>query len=323
VRFAEPGFAGQQMGGVSARDNLGRRKMRAAAIFGPGASPKHLRPFQDASKATWLDQPPGEASEADAILVLGGDGTVHRHLGELVRLRLPVLIVPCGSGNDFARALGLRRMRDAVAAWRAFAAGRGKVKAIDLGTIRPLSADSQTAAGEAPAPQIHYFCTVAGIGLSSEIAGRANRLPRWMLAQGGYALCLPPTLLRFKPFAVKISAAETVATANSRSPIFVAAFANAPAYGGGMSIAPRARLDDGRLDLCIVGRMHKLKLLALFPTVYFGKHLGIRGVEYFQIRRARLETERPLDIYADGEYVCSTPVEVGVASGALRVILPG
>ena len=68
--------------------------------------------------------------------------------------------------------------------------------------------------------------------------------------------------------------------------------------------------------------MDKLKLFCLFPTVYFGGHLKIPQVEYFQAQRLRLETEGPQDVYADGEYVCRTPIEVSVARGALRVVVP-
>jgi diacylglycerol kinase family enzyme len=102
----------------------------------------------------------------------------------------------------------------------------------------------------------------------------------------------------------------------------VAAFANALAYGGGMKIAPRAQLDDGNLDVCVINHMNKFKLFCLFPTIYFGRHLSIPQVDYFQTERLRLETEEPLDVYADGEYVCQTPIEVGVVRGALRVIVP-
>src|SRR5205823_6598552 len=97
---------------------------------------------------------------------------------------------------------------------------------------------------------------------------------------------------------------------------------NTPAYGGGMKIAPQAKLDDGILDICIVRSMDKFKLFCLFPTVYFGRHLGFEEVEYMQSAMARLETELPLDVYADGEYVCQTPVEFHVAQNALRVIVP-
>ena len=85
--------------------------MRAAVIFGLGASPADLKPFQTGSRAEWLQGMPASSGDADAILIFGGDGTMHRHLPALVRLQISVLIVPAGSGNDFARALNLRSMR--------------------------------------------------------------------------------------------------------------------------------------------------------------------------------------------------------------------
>src|ERR1700689_512163 len=85
--------------------------MRAAAIFGLGTSPADLKPFQDRSPTEWQYGLPASSSDADAVLIFGGDGTIHRHLAALVRLQLPVLVVPAGSGNDFARALKLRSVR--------------------------------------------------------------------------------------------------------------------------------------------------------------------------------------------------------------------
>ncbi len=107
----------------------------------------------------------------------------------------------------------------------------------------------------------------------------------------------------------------------SDQPTILAAFANTPTYGGGMKIAPHAKLDDGLLDVCVIGGMDAFKLFCLFPTVYSGGHLQIREVEYFQANRLRVETERPLDVYADGEYVCRVPVEITAQHGALRVIV--
>jgi diacylglycerol kinase family enzyme len=90
-----------------------------------------------------------------------------------------------------------------------------------------------------------------------------------------------------------------------------------------MKIAPGAKLDDGKLDICVVRAMHKFKLFCLFPTVYLGKHLSFNEVEYGQTTGASLETDHPIDVYADGEYVCQTPIELSVARNALRVIVPG
>jgi diacylglycerol kinase family enzyme len=106
----------------------------------------------------------------------------------------------------------------------------------------------------------------------------------------------------------------------SSQPTLLAAFANTPVYGGGMKIAPEAKMDDGVLDVCIVGGVDPFKLFCMFPTVYAGRHLSIREVEYFKASRVRVETEHPLDVYADGEYVCRTPVEVAVRPAALKVV---
>ena len=86
-----------------------------------------------------------------------------------------------------------------------------------------------------------------------------------------------------------------------------------------MKIAPQAKMDDGQLDVCMIGGVDPFKLFCMFPTVYSGRHLNIREVEYFQAGRVRVETEHPLDVYADGEYVCRTPVEVA-ARAALKVM---
>ena len=94
------------------------------------------------------------------------------------------------------------------------------------------------------------------------------------------------------------------------------------AYFWSQSNDLRAQMDDGLLDVCVIGGVNPFKLFCMFPTVYFGKHLNIREVEYFHVARGTIETEHPLDVYADGEYVCRTPVEVGIRPAALRVIVP-
>jgi diacylglycerol kinase (ATP) len=292
--------------------------MRAAAIFGLGCSAKNLEPFQIDETIEWRIGMPA-ADQADIILLFGGDGTIHRHLSQLVKLGRPVLIVPEGSGNDFARALGLRRVRDALAAWRRFCAHHANVRTIDLGVITPL------VAGGAPAPhEAHYFGSVAGVGLDGEVARRANNLPRWLRGHGGYALSLAPTIFHFAPLPMKIFTPDGAGGWASRrdQPTILAAFANTSTYGGGMRIAPRAQMDDGQLDVCVVGGIDPFKLFCMFPTIYFGRHLTIREVDYFQAAQLRVETESPLDVYADGEYVCRTPVEVSVAPGALKVLAP-
>ncbi len=287
--------------------------MRAAAIFGLGTSPAELKPFQAATPTRWLQGLPTSSGDADAILIFGGDGTIHRHLPALVRLQLPVLIVPAGSGNDFARALKLRSMRDSLRLWRDFESGKIQAQAIDLGVIVPSASPERT----------HYFCCVAGCGLDSAAARRANRMPRWLRGHGGYALALLPLLLKLPAYSMRLTQISGEDRAEAEKLSLLAAFANTPFYGDGMRIAPEADLADGKLDVCRISTLNPFKLFFTFPTVYFGRHLLLPEVEYSRAERIHLRTETPLEIYADGEFVCETPAEISVAAGALRVIHPG
>jgi diacylglycerol kinase (ATP) len=298
--------------------------MRAAAILGLGSSPRDLQPFQKNSQAEWIIGLPASSSHADVVLIFGGDGTIHRHLAALVDLKLPVLVVPCGSGNDFARALKLRNVKDSLAAWKKFSAGADNVRAIDLGRITPLAPDAATGDLNPDARNSRYFCCAGGAGLDGEIARRANRLPRWLRGHGGYVLSLLPAVAKYAPVVTRILLPSKEEAGRwelqSDARMFVAVFANAPDYGGGMKIAPRASLDDGLLDICTVSDLDKFRLFCLFPTVYFGRHLQVPEVGYFQTPGIRIETGTPLAVYADGEHVCQTPIEVSAVPRALRII---
>ena len=342
--------------------------LRASAIFGLGSSTEDLKPFQNDPHTTWLIGGPSNSNEADVVLIFGGDGTIHRHLPHLVKLQLPVLVVPRGSGNDFARALNLRSVHDSLTAWRRFLSGKNNVRMIDLGVIAPRlpqglkpeytrlygtaeavpfpTVSSPTVSSPTvfsptvfspsvvPSPNSRnwkpetrnstYFCCIGGIGLDGDIARRANGLPRWLRGHGGYILSTVPALFQFAAVPIRIllpQKDQSAAIVRSEKATILATFANTPTFGGGMQIAPRAQLNDGLLDICVVADLNKLKLFCLFPTVYLGRHLNVPEVEYFQSQSLRLETGKPMDVYADGEYVCQTPIEVTVAPRALPVIV--
>jgi len=287
--------------------------VRAVAILGPDVSPEYLALFSGPA-CQIIGHKRGEpVPVADAAIILGGDGTIHHYLRELSELKIPALIVPRGSGNDFARALGLRTEADAVAAWKRFLE-TGNSRGIDLGMIAPLGEPSS-------APRL--FCNVAGAGLDSDANRRANAMPRWLRGRGGYVLgalaaIRKSTVRRFVIEARQVAFPDRCID----EPGLMVAFANGPTYGGGLRIAPAADLADGQLDVCFVRQVGRARLLWLLRRVFSGKHVKLPEVEYFKASSVKLETEVPLDVYADGEFVCRTPVEVGVVSKALRVIAP-
>jgi len=293
--------------------------MRAAAILGPGNLAKSVARFQRDTGAQWTSL----IEQADAVVLFGGDGTVRRHLSTLVDIGVPLLVVPCGGGNDFARALRLRKHRDSIAAWKGFVTGQENVRSIDLGVIC-ASAPGPVLAGQEtllPAQEIRqYFCCAASVGLDCDIARRANRLPRWIRRSGGYGLCAPSEFFRFSPFAAKLTL-HGPAVNGFRATTLIAV-ANAPAYGGGFRIAPKAKLDDGLLDVCAVKGMGLFRLFCLFPNARFGSHINFDEVEYSQTKALRIDTKAPRDVYADGDFICRTPVEFRVAPKALKVLVP-
>jgi len=290
--------------------------MRVSVIFGPGSGEKDLRPFNKVRDVSWQSGVPTIREDVDAIVLLGGDGTIHRYLPQLVKLQLPVQVVPRGSGNDFARALELRTPKNSLTAWQKFVSGAGNVRSIDIGIIKAVGPNGTLSE--------HFFATVAGVGIDGEVARRANHLPRWLRGNGGYLFTLLPTIFQFAPFPMKITfdGKTGLSSESGYRPTILAAFANVPAYGGGMEIAPEAQLNDGQLDVCVIRDIDKFKLFCVFPTVYFGRHLGLTEVEYSRAQHVRVETEHPLDVYADGEYVCRTPIEISLRQKALRVVAP-
>src|SRR5258708_4339615 len=109
-------------------------EMKALMLFGPTASPRAADPFH-AEGAELTSGTEHDIPKREAVLICGGDGTTHRYLPELPAHRPPVLVVPAGSGNDFARSLGFRNETAALHAWRQYCAGRNNVREIDLGSI--------------------------------------------------------------------------------------------------------------------------------------------------------------------------------------------
>src|SRR6185369_12651106 len=193
------------------------------AIFGAASNEKELQAFRVEERISWQS----DLTAAEAVLIFGGDGTVHRYLSQLVNLQTPLLVVPRGSGNDFARALGIYRRQDALAAWRRFVDCRDNIRALDLGSI------ASTDKTGSPIRSETYFCTIAGVGLDGEVLRRVNRLPRWFRGNGGYALTLLPVLFRFAALPMRISqaGATNYQKENGFNPTFLAAFANTPVYG--------------------------------------------------------------------------------------------
>lgn len=169
-----------------------------------------------------------------------------------------------------------------------------------------------------------FFGCIAGTGLDAAVNRRTLKQPQWLRAHGGYVVALLQVLGGFRPPHITLSV-EVDGRWETRvdQPGFLIAAGNGPQYGHGMRLTHEARMDDGLLDICFVRTLSKPRLLRLFRVVYRGGHIGMKEVEYFRAARVRIQTEPVTEVFADGEYICQSPVEIGVRRNALRVIVGG
>jgi YegS/Rv2252/BmrU family lipid kinase len=240
----------------------------------------------------------GAAARAGEVVVtLGGDGLVGCAAGALRGVPGSLLgVLPGGRGNDIARALGIPREPRAACA----VVATGAARVLDLG-----DAGGRT------------FVGIASLGLDSDANRIANAAPS-RLGRFVYVYAALRALAAWQParFDLRVDGEPL------RFSGYSVAAANAPAYGGGMLLAPAARLDDGCFDVVLIGRMTKRRFLAALPKVFRGTHVGEPGVRVLRARELHVAADRPFVVYADGDPIASTPVTIRVEPGALQVLVP-
>jgi diacylglycerol kinase (ATP) len=248
------------------------------------------------------DEPAGLAKEAAArghdLLAVGGDGLVSVVAAVAADEQRRLAVVPSGSGNDFARELGhdAKRPLDAL---RALVDGDDR--RVDLGRVNG-----------------RWFTTVTATGFDAEANRWANTVTR-LSGTPLYVAAVARTLVRYRPrrFAVAVDEREVELDA------WLVATGNGPAYGGGMRVAPDARLDDGLLHVTVVGPVSRLGFVRTFPRVFRGTHTRHPLVQTFRGTRVRVASlDGEMDAYADGERVGPLPASIEAVPRALSVRAP-
>lgn len=233
----------------------------------------------------------------DRVVVAGGDGTLNLAIREFDLARGTLGLIPTGSGDDFARVLGISRE-----------VARACDTIID-GNVREV--DVALANGK-------RYLGVAGLGFDSEVAWYANNKVKLLRGSAVYLYAILRVLPRFTPHPVRIR----TESGSREEEIMFAVVGNSRQYGGGIRITPDALVDDGLLDLCIVHKTTRLQLLKTLPRAYSGAHVTSPFVEMGRGREFHFDSERPLEIYADGEALTQTPVTFGLAPEKLRIVAP-
>lgn len=233
----------------------------------------------------------------DRVVACGGDGTVHLAVRELELGRATFGILPLGSGDDFARTLGIPTDIE------------GACDLLLDGEIREIDV--------ALANEIRYLC-VAGFGFDAEVTRFANSRVSRLRGTPLYLYSIFRVLRKFQPKRVTIGHGGV----SRERRIMFAVVGNAPRYGAGIRIAPAADPSDGILDLCVVHECGKLDLVRTLPRAYSGRHVTSPFVETARGTEFHFDSDEPLEVFADGELVTTTPLTIRLSPEKLRIVAP-
>lgn len=234
---------------------------------------------------------------AQAIVCVGGDGTLSGIAGELAEKDVPLLIVPAGTGNDFARAFGLPR--DPVQAL--YAQLHGERAHIDLGTVNGKP-----------------FLNVSGSGFDVEVLRKTEELKAVYPGEKAYRKAVMAVLGRYKPMELEIS---IDGGAYEHRRVTIAEIANGQYFGGGMRVAPEAAHDDGLLDVVTVVPVWHGLIPLLLPLLILGIHTRLPLAKAVRARSAVLRCPG-MTVNIDGRLERMDEARFGVLPGALCVMRP-
>ena len=278
--------------------NPAARKGRGAAHYAKvlDALRAHGAPFRELNANSAADARaalrPVVAVPGARVVLVGGDGLVHLALQELATNDAVLGVIPAGSGNDFAHALGLDKGPLDEQITRA------------LGDDHPLDA---IRAGTT------WVASVATVGFAASVNARANAL-RWPRGGARYTLATFAVLprLRAVPLTLELDGEPTAVITT------MLAIANTSYFGGGMEICPDARPDDGLLDIAVIGDVRPLTLLRVFPKVFRGTHTAHPKCTMYRAKQVRL-LDTSTELWGDGELVGPAPIALEAVAGAFRV----
>jgi YegS/Rv2252/BmrU family lipid kinase len=233
----------------------------------------------------------------EVVVTLSGDGLIGAVAGALRGHDEAIMgVLPGGRGNDFARAAGIPA--DPVEACAVIA--DGEPRAVDVGEVGG-----------------RVFVGIASLGFDSEANRIANQAPS-RLGPLVYAYGALRALATWRPATFDVAVDRERRTFTG----WTVAAANSRAYGGGMLLAPDARLDDGELDVVLVAPDSRRQFVRCLPLVFKGTHVDLPSVTVLRGREVRISADRPFAVYADGDPIGELPVTIRAIPGAVKILLP-
>ncbi len=209
---------------------------------------------------------------------VGGDGTVLEVANGILQRGSGILgIIPAGTGNDFSKSIfttsDLGSIFDKII--------NKKTKMIDIGQVDGT-----------------YFLNIASLGFDAEVVRHTDKIKKIIKGKTAYILGVLTSLLVYRSKSINIE----VDGISFRKKATLIAIGNGAYYGGGMQIIPMARVDDGKLDICIIKNISNLRILLLFPSIFKGGHIKYeKYVEFHKGQRVSVKVEEEIYLNIDGE----------------------
>jgi diacylglycerol kinase (ATP) len=249
------------------------------------------------------------------IIVVGGDGTINEVVNGIGNFcsRARIGVIPGGSGNDFTRGYGIPRNPDMALPFL-LSEVNNVSPTFDLGKIDLVGGRE------------HFFINSTGAGFDALISYEANQskwkglLNRFSLGQLVYVIILLKHLFSYKCTTIEL---WIDGKKHTFPDTWFVTVSNQPYYGGGMMISPHATANDGKLNITIVHRLSRLKLLLVFLSVFWGKHLKFKEVNTFLAQKISIHSTEPIYVHSDGEHIGSTPLQITVHHEPISILTHG
>lgn len=234
------------------------------------------------------------------VAVLGGDGSIGLAANGLLGTGAALAVLPSGTADDFAKAVGVGKLESAV-------------RALAEPNVVPVDVVRVTTGAEH-----RHYVNVAGAGFDSEVNETANAMRVDLGATGTYVAAVLKTLSRFTParFRIRIDEGEVI-----EGPHMLVVVGNSVSYGGGMRVTPDASIVDGKLEVLLLSALSTAAFLRAFPKVFRGTHTRHPAVTMLRAERVEVEADRRVQVYADGERVGPLPAVFEIVPAALPLVV--
>jgi diacylglycerol kinase (ATP) len=233
-----------------------------------------------------------ENEPVSGVVAFGGDGFIHEIIQHIVPREISLGVIPCGTGNDFARSIDIYRLSlnqqlELIA--------QTKSRSIDLGRVGST-----------------WFVAILSTGFDALVNDRANAM-QWPKGRMRYNIAMIEKIVALRAHSYRIRLDGEFVDVQAT----LVTVANGPSYGGGMKVCPDATLTDGLFDVMVLGKVSRIELLKVFPKVYSGRHVGHPAVTFYRCRE--IEIIGSGSSFADGEPISTLPVSAECVSNALKV----